>query len=157
MKANRKPRRTGHVCLAPIELAKAGAGRLTPAEIVEPIACLRTAARALREGVATEWEWMVVASALNVAQAIERQGVVHGLSGHLHAAEMALKAIHQRAMAGGEWFSTPLDYQEIEDITSMVDLHEFQLSQVSYGEFRRAVDLVTAFAISSTNIQRVAA
>ncbi len=89
-----------------------------------------------------------MASALNVAQAIERLGMGRGLFGHLHAAEMALQGIYQRAMYAGTWRCTSLYYQELEKITSMVDLHKFQLDQVSYCEFRHAVYLVKTHVTS---------
>jgi len=139
MSHGRKPRRPGRISPNPIALARNNATRLTPAEISKAITPLRAAARALREGVATEWEWSVVASAMNVAQVIERQGVVRGLVEHLHSAELALQAIQQRAMSGGAWQATALYYQELDHITEAVDLHEFQMQQLSYGEFRRAV------------------
>ena len=100
---------------------------------------LRAAAKARREGVATERDWSIVVSPLHVAQAIEQQGIVRGLSEHLHSAEVALQEIERRAMATGTWCPTSLYYQELDHISAAVDLHEFQMTQLSYGEFRRAL------------------
>lgn len=151
MTRGHKSRCQGRISRNPLELAKAEAARLTATEIAEPIACLRIAARALREGVATEWQWMLVATSLDLAQAIEQLGVVRGLSGHLHAAELALQGIYQRAMTSGAWCCTALYYQEPEDVTTMVDLHQFQLEQLSYGEFRRAIELVNAYSANTAH------
>jgi hypothetical protein len=139
MSHGRPPRRQRRISLNPIALARNNAARLTVAEIALAINPLRAAAKALREGVATEWEWAIVASAMNVAQAIERQGIVKGLAEHLRSAEVALQAIERRAMAPGAWKATALYYQELDHIATAVDLHEYQLQQLSYGEFRRVV------------------
>lgn len=139
MTHGRKPRKPRPVSPDPLLLARNAATRLTPAEIATAIDPLRQAARALREGVATEWDWSVVASAINVAKAIERGGVVRGLAEHLHSAESALQAIERRAMASGAWQPTALYYWELDQINTAVDLHEFQMRQLAYGEFRRAV------------------
>lgn len=138
MTHGRKPRQARWISRAPIELATAVATRLTAAELAAYFDPLRAAARALREGVATEWDWARVVSAVNVAQAVEQLGVVRGLGEHLHSAELALQAVHQRAMTNGAWHSTSLYYQELDQVNTAVDLHEFQLGQLSYGEFRQA-------------------
>lgn len=139
MSHGRKPRRPGRISMNPIALARNNATRLTADEISLAINPLRAAARALREGVATEWEWAIVVSAMNVAQAIEAQGVVRGLAEHLRSSELALQGIQRRAMANGTWCPTALYYQELDAISEAVDLHEYQMQQLSYGEFRRAL------------------
>ncbi|BEP42228.1 hypothetical protein GmRootV15_28170 [Variovorax sp. V15] len=122
-----------------MRLARNGATMLTPAELANTLDPLRAAARALREGVATELDWSIVASAFNVAQAIEQQGVVRGLGEHFRSAELALHGIEQRAMASGEWKATALYYQELDHINTAVDLHEFQLRRLSFSEVNWAV------------------
>lgn len=139
MSRGRKPRRPGRISRDPIALARNNATRLTAAEIAQAITPLRAAARALREGVATEWDWAIVASAINVAQAIDKQGIVRGLAEHLHSAEVALQGIYARAMTSGTWCATALYYQELDHITTAVDLHEFQAGKLSSGEWRSAL------------------
>lgn len=139
MSHGRKPRRQRRISRDPITLAKNNATRLTVAEIARAITPLRTAARALREGVATEWEWAIVASAINVALSIDKQGVVRGLAEHLRSAEGALQGIYARAKTSGTWCATALYYQELDHITTAVDLHEFQVGKLSFGEWRRAL------------------
>lgn len=138
MTHGRKPRKPRYVSRDPMRLATNVATKLTPAEIATTIDPLRLAARHLREGVATEREWALLASAVNVAGAVERQGVVRGLAEHLAQAETALNAISRRALASGEWKPTALYWQEIEHVNTLVDLHEYQLQQLSYGEAHRA-------------------
>lgn len=138
MTHGRKPRRPRYVSPNPMRLARNAASKLTPGEVASAIDPLRLAAKHFREGVASEREWALLASAVNVAKAIERQGVVRGLGGHLDHAETALNAIDRRAMATAAWRPTALYWQEIEQINSLVDLHEFQLQQLSYGEAHRA-------------------
>lgn len=126
-----------------MRLARNAATLLTPPELAKTLAPLRAATQALREGVATELEWSIVASSIYVAQAIEQQGVVRGLGEHFRSAEVALHGIEQRAMASGEWKATALYYQELDHINTAVDLHEFQLMRLSYSEVSRAVNKAT--------------
>lgn len=139
MSHGRPRRRERHVYINVVDLAIDRATLLTPAEIEQIIDPLRAAMRALREGVATETDWSFAASAVNVAKAIEHQGVVRGLSEHLHVAELALQGIQARAMSSSEWQPTALYYQELDTLTNLVELHVFQLQQLSFGEFRRAL------------------
>lgn len=48
-------------------------------------------------------------------------------------------AIGQRAQLTGAWRPTALHYQELDAITTMVDLHDFQLRQLSAGELHRII------------------
>lgn len=139
MSRGRPPRRPRRISLNPMALARDNATLLTAAEIASTIDPLRAAEKALREGVASEWDWSVVASAINVAKAIEAQGVVRGLAEHLGSAEIALQEIERRAISSGSWQSPTLYWLELDQIRTAVDLHEFQVRNLSYGEFRRAV------------------
>lgn len=137
MNGLRKPRQMRWLPQDPISLAKKRAARLTTAEVRDIMDPIKGAHRALREGVATEWQWTLLASAMNVAQAIERQGVVRGLKEHLHSAEMALAGIRQRAVATGDWQAPTLYFQELDNVTAAVNFHEYQLLQLSDGELRQ--------------------
>ena len=117
---------------------------ISAADLVITLQPLQAAFKALREGVATEWQWAQLASAINGAMAVEKQGVVKGVHAHLHAAELALQAIQQRAMATGTWQPTALYYQELDDISTAVNLHKYQLSQLSYGEVKAAANYAEA-------------
>ena len=107
--SNHKPRRprwrpTGDVML----LAMHRAAKPPASDIEQVLDVLHAAHKALREGVATEQQWSVLAGCLDVALAIERQGVVRGLQEHLASAEKALQAVHDRANATATWRATPL-------------------------------------------------
>jgi hypothetical protein len=150
MNGQKKPRRrrwapTGDT----MWVASYHASKLSPADVGEVMQPLQDACRALREGVASEWHWSLAASAVNTARAIERQGVVKGLHEHLVAADLALAGIHRRAMLATGWRPTALYYLELDAITTAVELHEFQLRQLSRGEMMRAVALAQADIQSS--------
>lgn len=148
--SGRKPRRIRWPATAnTMALVCQRVALVTPAELAEVMAPLHAASRALREGVATEWQWSVLASSINAAMAVEKQGVVKGLHEHLHAAELALQGIYRRAMQGGTWRPTALYYLELDVINTAVDLHEFQLKQLSHGEVIRALDYAQAEVRSS--------
>lgn len=122
----------------PMDVARSQATRLTPDELAKVMVPLRGALDQLRRGLASDHDWAVLAGSLGMAQTIERQRVVRGLTEHLQAADRALAAIEARASSTGRWRSPTLYFHEIDDVGTFVDLHEFQLQQLSYGEFRRA-------------------
>lgn len=95
---------------------------------------LQQASKALREGVAAEQHWHIVAGALDVACAIERAGCVRGLREHLASTAQALQAIRARAQQGTAWRPTPLHYCELDALGAFVDLHGYQLRQLSRAQ-----------------------
>ncbi len=140
MSHGRKLRRQRPVAINPIALAMARATRLTFAEREQIMVPLRAAVAALRQGVATEYEWMVAVTAVNVGDAIERQGVVRGLAGHLKEIDRALQGIRQRAMESATWHAPALYYEERDLLDLLLDLHNHQVRNLSFGEYTRAVD-----------------
>lgn len=110
------------------------AARLSQAEIASTIGPARQCFTRLREGVATEDQHTVLYTILRIAQGIEESGIVRGLHEHIASALQAMDAIRARALASGAWRPTALHYYELEAITTMLDLHEFQLRQLSAGE-----------------------
>lgn len=114
---------------------------LTAGEMGRLMVPIRSALKALREGVATETQWCVLASSVEVALAIEDQGVVRGLREHLKSAEQALFGIRERALASGTWRQTALYYRELDDVVEAIRLHQFQLEQLSTREVSRAVEV----------------
>lgn len=122
----------------PLVVARNQATALTPAELAQVMVPLRTAFEQLRRGLASDSDWCVLAGSVGMAGNIEKQGVVRGLSEHLAAADRTLVAIEARATQAGPWRSPTLYFSEIDALHTFVDLHEFQLKQLSYGEFRRA-------------------
>lgn len=137
-------RRTPRPLYVPFTIATNQATRLTAAELAQVIAPLRTAASHLRQGTASEDHFATVVGSLHMAQSIEQQGVVRGLAGHLAGIDAALTRIGHRANEGGTWAPPTLYFHEIEAIALLLDLHEFQIQQLSFREYRRAFDLTAA-------------
>lgn len=149
MSHGRKPRRARWPAGDALSLAINKAAKPPAQDIASVIEPVQKAFQALREGVATEWQWSVLASAINVAQAIEKQGVVKGLHEHLYSAELALNSVYRRAMASSTWRATALYYLELDAIDTAVDLHKFQLNTLGRGELMRALDYAQAEVRSS--------
>lgn len=141
-RCNRRPRPVG----VPLLIATNRATRLTAPEVARLMRPHRQAFEQLRRGQVTQPHWLCLAAALNLAMSIEKQGVVRGLAEHLHAAELALNAIEDRAMPAGtaSWQHTALRSGEMDAISTLLDLHQFQLEQLSYGEWREACDKALA-------------
>jgi hypothetical protein len=114
------------------------ATRLTPTEVDQVMRPIHSSLTALRQGVANDVQWGVLCSAIEVGLAIEDQGVVRGLRGHLCAAEEDLASIGRRALdESGNWRPTALDFHELEHITEAVRLHQYQIEQLSAGELAK--------------------
>ena len=107
---------------------------LTPAEVERSLEPLRAAGSALKIGVATELEWATIASAIETAVLLEQRILPRGLAEHLHSALSAVDAIRRRALTTGTWKPVEIYLQEIESIDTAVDLHEWQLLQLSAAE-----------------------
>lgn len=132
------PRKPRLVHANPFIVARNMATLLTPAELAAITVPLRAAFDRLRRGQASSDDWCILASSLIMASNIERQGVVRGLHEHLHAADRALAAVEARAASTGAWRAPTLYAGEIEAIDTFIDLHVFQIRQLSYGEFKAA-------------------
>lgn len=140
----RKAYRPRLIAVNTLEIALHRAAKPAAADREEVLNMLRQAAQALREGVATELQWSIIAGALDVAKAIEHQGIVRGLSEHLNTATQALQAVYDRALASGQWKPTALHYYELDAVQTFVDLHTFQVNQLGRAEFLAAVDSAQA-------------
>lgn len=149
MTHGRPPRRTRRMAVNLVDIAAARATRLTQTERDQVLGALRGAVAALRRGVATELEWQLAVTAVNIGDAIEKQGVVRGLAEHLHSIDLALLEIGKRARATGEWRAPALYYEERDLMDLLVDLHNHQVKSLSYGEFIRARDKAIAQTAST--------
>ena len=138
-------RRTVRPLHNPFAVARNQATRLTGAELDEVMVPIRAAATRMRQGLATHDDHAVLDGSLRMAQSIEQQGIVRGLAGHFADIERTLAAIGARATAAsGRWQSPTLHFQELEAIQLLLDLHHYQIKQLSFAEFRRAYDLTVA-------------
>lgn len=152
MATSSKPRRKYRprpVVRDPIKLAMRRASVIPPAEIAAVMEPIKASFRAMREGVGSESNWMILFGAIHLAQSIERQGIVRGIAGHLTAAEVAIGAVKRRAMERGTWRPTALYWQEIEALDAFVDIHRHQLEHLSEGEWHEAADRVEAVVRSA--------
>lgn len=143
MSRSHKPRkayRPRPIAINTLEIALHRAAKPAPADRKEVLDMLRSAHKALREGVATELQWSIVAGGVDVAKAIEHQGIVRGLGEHLATAEAALQAVYDRSTASGTWQPSAMYYQELDAVQTFVDLHAFQVNQLGRAEFLAAVD-----------------
>lgn len=136
----RKPRRVRYAPTTnTMAIALHHAAKPSRADVGELLDAIKTAFTALRQGRASEREWSILAGTLDVALAVERQGVVRGLHGHLMAAEQALQTVYNRAMLGTGWQPTALHYHELDAIHTFVDLHAYQVKQLSRAEYLAAI------------------
>lgn len=134
MTHGRPPRKPRPTARSPFTTALFRAARLSQAEIASTIGPARECFTRLREGVATEDQHTVLYTILRMAQGIEESGIVRGLHEHIASALQAMDAIRARALASGAWRPTALHYYELDAIHAMLDLHEYQLRQLSAGE-----------------------
>ncbi len=145
MPANKKPRkpyRPRSVTADTMVLALHRAAKPAAADRAEVLDVLRSAIKALREGVATETQWAIAAGAVTVALAIERQGIVRGLMEHINTVSSALQDIYDRAIrtGGGRWIRVTLYFNEIDALNDLLWLHSLQLDQLGRAEFLAAID-----------------
>ena len=156
----RKPRRprcglTGDT----MALAIHGAAKPDRADVDQVIATIMAAHKALREGVATEQHWSVLAGALDTARMIEKQGVVRGIHEHIASAHHALQSVYLRAKRHGTattippaWHPTALYYHELDAINAFVDLHAYQVRQLSRKEFLSAITAAVGYVRGHGNV-----
>ena len=139
--SGRKPRRIRWQPTAnTLGIALHFAAKPEKADTDQVLKALQVAFRALREGVATELQWSVLAGSLDVSHAIETQGVVRGLADHLANAEEALQMIYNRARKYGDWRPTALHFHELDAVHTFVDLHCYQVRQLGRAEFLSAIE-----------------
>jgi hypothetical protein len=152
MSRTKKPRkayRPRRVAINTMEMAVRGAAKPARADRDEVLAVSESAINALCAGAATEADWSIAAGMVNVALAIERQGVVRGLREHLASADAVLCAIYNRCRTSTMWLRPTLTIDEIDAMRLLQDLHAFQVNQLSRTELLTAIDM----AIKHTHAQ----
>ncbi|KQW24702.1 hypothetical protein [Acidovorax sp. Root402] len=149
MTHGRKKPRLARISANPLMLALMTATKLTQAEIAEVMTPVRQCLKFVREGVSTQLQFEVLRSTMLIAQGIEHSGIVRGLADHITSALQACKAIEARALTSGAWRQTALHFQELDALATAVDLHEYQLQQISAGELHRIVNHIKARTTST--------
>lgn len=150
MTHGRKPRQPRRINANAFGTALRLATCLTPPEIDTTMAPARQSEKRLREGVASEDHHTVLYTTIQLSLAIENTGVVRGLRGHFEAALQAMATIRDRACITGAWRPTALHYHELDAIREAVDLHAFQLRNISAGELHAATRKLIAQTLSSS-------
>jgi hypothetical protein len=136
MSGRRQPRRTRWpAVLNTLEIVKNAVAKPPKHDIDEVMRIMTAASKAMLQGVATEKHWSILAGGVSMGQAIERQGIVRGMKEHMASTEQALNTIFKRARTSGAWKSPTLYFDEIDMITTFINLHDFQVRQLSRGEY----------------------
>ena len=129
----------GAVAVNTVGMAISRATLLTEGEQEHLMQPSREGFERMRRGQATEMDWIHLVTICAIGLSIEEQGVVRGLREVLTEADEALAAIGARAMAGGSgWHSPTLYARELDQVQTLLRMHAFQLSKITWGEHRRA-------------------
>lgn len=155
MSASKKPRKAYRPkwgLANTIQLAISGATKPTPDERNAVLKPFRACVRALREGVATELQWGIVSGAVAMCRAVEKIGIMRGITGHLQLADEALDAIYNRAKRTGTWKPTALYYQELDALRDLCDIHAHQVNEMCRSEFEIAIKLATNDVMRQDNM-----
>lgn len=144
MTHGRKPRKPRHVRTDTMNAAKLRASRLTAYEIASILTPVRECFAHVRTATATELQHQVLHTTLTMALEIERAGIVRGLVEHIELAMSASSAYNTRCLASGAWQASACHFHELDAISSMLDLHEFQLEKLSAVELHRITQRLIA-------------
>lgn len=133
-------RRDRGAAINTMDMVRNKVGRLTEAEIAYIMKPAHAGFDAVRRGVALQHHWESLAQLVTMGVAIEASGIVTGLASQFEAAKTALQAVRARvtALAAPTWgTSTALRAEELQAIREAMDVHLFQLQQLSGGELLR--------------------
>lgn len=151
--AHARPTYTGRqarvVGMNNLEVAAWGVALVCKDDLRDIIYPITAAVSALREGDCSHTDWAVLAGCMNIAQAIEKGGVVAGLKKYLLSAELALESFEAHCMASGRWVPQGMPPSDFEHVHAGVKFHEYQLRQLSNSELQKAVEYAEAEVLSS--------
>lgn len=122
-----------------IQIAINGSRKLDAADVAGMKAAHALALRSLTRGEEYAAAWMRLADAANMAETLAamRIGAGDDADAVIEAAQAALAEIHTRYTERG---TRALYADEIDALSWLVRLHDTQLSEVSYREFRDAFE-----------------
>lgn len=144
MTHGRKPRKPRRKVEDNLAIAWLRASRLTPAKILAIMIPVRECFAHVRTATATELQHQVLHTTLAIAEEIERAGIVRGLVEHIDLALRASSTYSARSLASGAWKASACDFYELDAISHMLDLHVFQLEQLSAAELQRITQRLIA-------------
>lgn len=129
----------GPVAINTVDMARCRATLLTQAEQTNVLKPAAEGFERMRRGQATETDWLHLVTICAIGLAVEDGGIVRGLREVLSEADLSLAAIGLRATQGGTGWRAPTLYvAEIQQLQTLLRMHTFQLSQISWGEHRKA-------------------
>lgn len=121
-----------------LRIAAAQVQKIDPADIAAMMEGLRSCLTSLRSGNGHITQVLEFQYATMSAVLIERQGVVRGLSGTIAAAESTITALRQRAEPASGRVGA-LFGPEIASLDEFIRLHQYQLAQLSKGEYEKVL------------------
>lgn len=122
--------------------------RLTTQEVEQCMTPLLQSFNAIREARATHAQWLVLNSHFLISQEIENQGVVRGLQGHIAAALAASQTYAVRSGEEENWKPSALYFSELDAMSTMLEMHQFQIEQLSAHELQTATKRLTSRTLS---------
>ena len=141
----------------PIQAAKNAAAALTKEErdsIIAP--SLKHIADATTRGL-TKDAYLYLGTAMHVGLAIEDAGVVKGLKAEFEDALALLDVLHDKCSRGQNWKVRRIDPGEAQRLKEAIELHDFQLQQLSHREFQTCVRKITNQTTDRINKQKKSA
>lgn len=126
--STRRPR------VLPIQIATALVRKIDPQVVQGMMDGLRTCLSVLRTGQGHLNDVLEFEYATMTASLIERQGVVRGLAQQIADADAAVKSMRQRNDKSTGRVG-PLFGNEITALDTLIEIHHFQLKQISQGEY----------------------
>lgn len=149
MSTSRKPFRSRWAKGNPLQVINRHGTHLTAAEVTSIIDPVRVCFAQIRAGTATELQATVMHTTLLIAQEIERGGIVRGLAEHLDSARVACEAYFARSVSAGTWHPSAVHFYELDALAVAIDLHVYQLQQLTSAELDETKRKLIARAQSS--------
>lgn len=149
MSSRRKPFRSRWAKGNPLQVINRHGTHLTAAEVTSIIDPVRVCFAQIRAGTATELQATVLHTTLLIAQEIERGGIVRGLAEHIDSARVACEAYFARSISAGTWRPSAVHFHELDALSVAIDLHIYQLQQLTSAELDEIKRKVIARAQSS--------
>lgn len=134
MSSSRKPFRSRWPKGNPLQAINRHGTHLTAAEVTSIIDPVRECFAQIRAGTATELQATVMHTTMLIAQEIERGGIVRGLAEHIDSARAACEAYFARSSGAGTWRPSAVHFHELDALAVAIDLHVYQLQQLTSAE-----------------------
>ncbi|MPT00283.1 MAG: hypothetical protein E2581_17525 [Pseudomonas sp.] len=134
MSSRRKPFRSRWAKGNPLQVINRHGTHLTAAEVASIIGPVRECFAQIRAGTATELQATVMHTTMLIAEEIERGGIVRGLAEHISTARAACEAYFGRSLGAGAWRPSAVHFHELDALAVAIDLHVYQLQQLTSAE-----------------------